>query len=146
MHKINADLIHSDITYGIRGAIFDVFNELGFGHKENLYQKALAQEFNARRIPYEQEADLKVAYKGTDIGTYRPDFVIDGKVILEIKALEIMPKRFESQLIHYLKTTGFNLGLLVNFGSPNLYIKRLVWTGNPRKIIRENHVLNQRGS
>ena len=138
MDKINADLIHSDITYKIRGAIFAVFNELGFGHKESLYQKALIQEFNTRRIPYEQEADLKVAYKGTNIGTYRPDFVVDGKVILEIKALEIMPKRFKSQLIHYLRATGFTVGLLVNFGNPSLYIKRLVWTGNPRKSSYES--------
>jgi len=63
------------------------------------------------------------------VGNYRPDFVVDGKVILEIKSVEFMPQSYELQLIHYLKTTGYQVGLLVNFGSPRLVIKRFVWTG-----------------
>lgn len=142
MDKINTDLLHSDITYKVRGAIFNVYNELGFGHKESLYQKALIQEFDIRNIPYEREVNLPVNYKGKHIGNYRPDFVIEGKVVLEIKATEFMPKTFETQLIHYLKTTGYHLGLLVNFGSPQIYIRRLIWTGNSMKNQRES-IINQ---
>lgn len=127
---INTDhvLLYADLTYRIRGAIFNVYNELGFGHKEQVYHKALISELAELKIPFEKEVALNVRYKGESVGNYRPDLVIDGKVILELKAVEFMPKVYEKQLIHYLKSTGFQLGLLVNFGGSKLYIKRLVWT------------------
>lgn len=132
---INTDqkLIYADITYQVRGAVFNVYNELGYGHKEQVYQKALEKEFNEMKLSYKREANLNVQYKGTKVGNYRPDFVINERVILEIKAVEFMPKIYEQQLIHYLKTTDFKVGLLVNFGGSKLVIKRLIWTGNPRK-------------
>ena len=135
--RINTDLLHADLTYGIRRAIFNVYNGLGFGHKEKVYQKALIQELQELNIPFKREVSLNVKYKGEDVGNYRPDFVIDDKVIVELKAVEFMPKSYETQLIHYLKTTGFQLGLLVNFGATKLYIKRLIWSGHehPRKSI-----------
>lgn len=128
---INTDkkLIYADITYRIRGAIFNVYNELGYGHKEQVYQKALAKEFTETNLPFKKEVGLNVSYKDEVVGNYRPDFVIDDKVIVELKAVEFMPKSFETQLQHYLKTTGYQLGLLVNFGSPKLVIKRIIWTG-----------------
>lgn len=128
--KIPADskLIYADLTYKVRGAIFDVYNILGYGHKEEVYQKALASELEKRQIPFKKEARLQVNYKDEKVGNYRPDFVIDDKVILEIKAVEFMPKSYEEQLVHYLKTTGFKVGLLINFGQPKLYVKRLVWS------------------
>lgn len=131
LERINTDLLYGDITYKIRGAIFSVYNELGYGHKEQVYQKALEKELKERNIPFEKEANLNVKYKNEKVGNYRPDFVIEEKVILELKAVELLPKTFETQLLHYLKTTNFNLGLLVNFGSPKLQIKRIIWTPNP---------------
>ena len=125
-------LLHAKLTYTIRGAIFDVYNQLGFGHKEQVYQKALALELTELNVPYKREGSLDVKYKETIVGNYKPDFVIDNKIILEIKAVDFMPKSFESQLINYLKSTGFEIGLLVNFGSPKLQIKRLIWTDRPR--------------
>lgn len=128
--KIHTDLLYADLTYKIRGAIFNVYNNLGFGHKEQVYQKALAKEFDGLGIPYKREKSLKVNYKGEIVGNYKPDFVVDEKVILELKAVEFVPKTFETQLINYLKATNYNVGLLVNFGSPKLVIRRLIWTGN----------------
>lgn len=127
------DLLYSDLTYKIRGALFNVYNELGYGHKEQVYQRALTSEFQELKIAYKQEKSLSVTYKGKQVGNYRPDFVIEEKIILEIKAVEFITKVFGTQLINYLKTTGFKLGLLVNFGGPKLYIKRLVWTEYPRE-------------
>lgn len=127
---INTDqkLIYADITYKVRGAIFTVYNYLGFGHKEQVYQKALEKEFIEDNLPFKREVSLNVRYKDAVIGNYRPDFIIDDKIIIELKAVEFMPKAFETQLLHYLKTTGYQLGLLVNFGSPKLMIRRLLWT------------------
>lgn len=116
---MNTDkLLYEKLTYKIRGAIFKVYNELGFGHKENVYQKA-----------------LDVIYDGIRVGTYRPDFVIDGRILLELKAVPFLAKQAETQLIYYLKGTNFKLGLLANFGSKKLVIKRKNWTGYPRKSV-----------
>lgn len=128
MKPINTDLLYADLTYIIRRAIFNVYNSLGFGHKENVYQKSLEKEFKTLDIPYMKEVSLKVSYKGEVVGNYRPDFVVNEKVIIEIKALEFMPKAIESQLLNYLKATGYSLGLLVNFGGTKVIIKRLIWT------------------
>ena len=144
MNKVtnNKDkLIYAELTYKVRGALFAVYNELGFGHKEQVYQKALASEFVNAKILYQREKSLDVKYKNSVVGSYKPDFIVDDKLVLELKAVEFMPKSYETQLINYLKTTQFQLGLLVNFGAPKLYIKRLIWTGHPRKS-----VINQRKS
>ncbi len=124
--RIDTDLLYADLAYKVRGAIFTVYNELGFGHKENIYQKALIKEFETLNIPYKQEVGLDVKYKGDIIGKYRPDFSIEDKIIIELKSVEFMPKSYEEQLVHYLKTTGFSLGLLVNFGNKSCQLKRVV--------------------
>lgn len=141
--KIYADnkLLYGDLTYKIRGCIFNVYNELGYGHKENVYQKALSEEFKESGISYNKEKGVSVKYKNIHVGNYRPDFVVENKIIIELKAVEFMPKSFESQIVNYLKSTDYELGMLVNFGAPQLIIKRLVWTGHPRKS-----VTNQRES
>lgn len=142
--KINTDrknLIYEDLSYAVRGAVVNVYNELGYGHKEQVYQKALAKEFEGQSIPFEKEVALSVSYKGVKVGSYRPDFVVGKKIIIELKAVEFMPKTFETQLINYLKATNYQLGILVNFGSPKLYIRRLI-NSYPRKSVNisENHL------
>jgi GxxExxY protein len=131
-------LLYAHLTFKIRKAVFNVYNELGFGHKEQIYQEALEEEFNQLKLPYKREAKLKVYYKEKKIGDYRPDFVIDDKIILEIKATDYISKVFETQLIYYLKSTRYKLGLLVNFGSPKLQIKRLIWTEHSSKSVIQN--------
>lgn len=124
-------LIHEETTYDIRKAIFAVYNNLGFGHKEQVYQKALQAEFEEMKVSFKREVSLNVIYKGIRVGNYRPDFIIENKVIIEIKAVEYMPMAYEKQLLNYLKITGFSLGILVNFGAPAIQIKRLIWIQNP---------------
>lgn len=128
MISTDKELIYADLTYKVRGAMFNVYNTLGFGHKEQVYQKALEEELRLQNIPYKKQENLSVKYKNVLVGKYIPDLTIDDKIILELKSVEFMPKTFEEQLVYYLKTTGYKLGLLVNFGSSRLQIKRLIWS------------------
>lgn len=120
-------LLHANLTYNIRGAIFHVYNTLGFGHKELIYHKALVIEFKKRNILFKNEVSLPVYYEEEKVGTYQPDFVIEDKVLIEIKALPFITKAAEVQMVYYLRGTRYNLGLLVNFGSKKLEIRRKVW-------------------
>lgn len=122
------NFIYEELTYKIRGAMFSVHKELGFGHKELVYQKALAGEFEEQRTPFEREKVLDIFYKGKKVGIYKPDFIVDDKVIIEIKAVPFLVKDAEIQLSHYLRGTPYKLGLLVNFGARKLDIRRRIWT------------------
>jgi len=122
------NFLYEDLTYKIRGCAFRVYNNLGFGHKEKIYQEALVCEFQREKIDFEKEKSLSVIYNDKKIGVYRPDFVINNKIIIEIKAVPFMPAIHEKQLTHYLKSTNYKLGLLINFGDKHLVIKRRIWT------------------
>lgn len=121
--------LYSDLTYKIRGCIFIVYNNLGTGHKEVVYQRALEKEFQKAGLNFEPEKRLPVIYDGEKIGEYIPDFVVDYKVIVEIKANEINFLKFEKQLVYYLKNTGYKMGLIVNFGASPLTIRRKILDG-----------------
>ena len=123
-------LLYEDLIYRIRRSIFNVYNYLGNGHKEQVYQKALEKEFVLQKIQFTKEKTLNVTYKGDKVGLYRPDFIIEEKIVVEIKAVAFVPREFEIQLLHYIKTTGYKLGFLVNFGANKIFIKRLIWTKN----------------
>jgi len=111
------DLLYKDLAYKVQGAIFEVYKTLGSGFKESIYQNALEEELVKQNILFQKEVPLKISYKGKNVGFYRPDFIVENKVILEIKAIPEMPKYFEAQLFNYLKATDYKLGLLVNFGA-----------------------------
>ncbi len=121
-------LLYEQLSYDVRGAMIAVHKELGSGHKEKVYQRALAKELGSRDIPFEREKDVPIEYDGDKVGSYRPDFVVDEKIIVEVKAVSFMPKNFEEQLTHYLKSTKYKLGLLVNFGRRRLIVKRRIYT------------------
>ena len=124
-------LLYGELTYRIRGAMFEVHNVLGPGHKESLYQKALAKEFDERKIPFVREKGLDISFKAEKIGVYRPDFIVDEKIVIEVKAVPYLVRNAEVQMSYYLRGTGYELGLLVNFGAKKLDIRRRIYT-NPR--------------
>lgn len=107
-------------------AVFEVHNILGPGYSENIYESALAKEFRERKINYEKQRLIEVYYKGEKIGDYRLDMVVEGKIILELKAVTGLNEIFESQPLSYLKATGMKLGILINFGSKEIEFKRIV--------------------
>ena len=118
-------LLYSDLTYAINGAAFHVYNKLGHGFLEAVYQEALEIEFQRRNIPYEREKELKITYDGVELKqAYKADFVCYGKIIIELKAVSALDDAHRSQVYNYqvynyLHATGFKLGLLYNFGCPD---------------------------
>ena len=109
-------LMRGEMTGQIIGAFYDVFNELRYGFLESVYAGALEVEFRERRIPYVRELPLEVVYKGRVVGTYRADFFVAGQVIVEIKATRQLHDADRRQLLHYLRATGQEVGLLLHFG------------------------------
>ena len=119
-------LVYEALSFQIRAALFEVYNTLGTGFREETYKLAVMNELGRRGIPVAHEVDFEVTYKGVVIDLYRADLVIDGKVILELKATEELHPRHTAQLLSYLKASGLQLGLLVNFGKERVQIIRQV--------------------
>ena len=119
-------LLYKDLTDRILKAGYTVHNELGCGFLEKVYQEALAIQMTEMNIPFEREKHLKVFYHGKCLQCdYIADFVVDDKVILELKAVTEMDNVFKAQTINYLKITGYKVGFLMNFGQEEFQFKRL---------------------
>ena len=116
-----------ELTYKIRGAIFEVNRILGHGFLEKVYENALMIELPKRGLSAECQVPIEVEYKGEIIGEYFADIIVDGQVILELKSIDSLQKVHEAQLLNYLKATGYRIGLLVNFTYPKAEIKRFVF-------------------
>ena len=115
-------------SYDIIGAAMQVYNELGHGFLEAVYQEALEIEFAKGRIPFEREKLLSITYKGQTLTqTYKADFICYDKIIIELKAVNNIDNSHRSQVLNYLKVTDSKLGILLNFGNPNrLEYERIV--------------------
>ena len=118
----------NEITYQIRGAIYEVYKTLGIGFLEAVYQEALELELTARGIPFESQLEITIAYKGAMLRQkYRADIVCFNKIIVELKAVKQLLPEHAAQLQNYLRATGMKLGLIVNFSHhPGVEIKRIV--------------------
>ncbi len=110
-----------------RGAIFEVYREMGCGFLEAVYQECLEYELARRGIPFVAQPELWLNYKGEQLRqTYKPDFICFNKIIVELKAVTEVKPEHQAQVINYLKATGIRLGLLVNFGAkPKATVERL---------------------
>lgn len=120
------ELLYKDLTYAVIGAAMEVHTILGPGFLESVYQAALARELTLRGIPFVQQVHLPVYYKEVLTGEYIADFVVDGKLIIEIKAVSRMNSAHTAQAMHYLAATGHRLALLINFGSGSLEHRRII--------------------
>jgi len=126
MKNYRDDLLYKELSYKIVGVLFNVFNELGYGYQEKYYQKAIEQSFNLARIKYKKQISFKLAYKGKIIGLYRLDFLIEDKIVLELKVGKRFAKNDFDQVKGYLQATNKNLALLVNFTPKGVNFFRVV--------------------
>lgn len=125
--QVPTELLYQDLTYRIRGALFQVRKKIGLGHKESVYHNALEIEFGKLGIKSESKKNISIMYEGKSIGMYQPDFVVENKVLIELKALPEVGRPQIEQVWSYLKGCEYKLALLVNYGSTDLDIRRIVY-------------------
>ena len=117
---------YEELTERIIGAFYRGYNELGYGFLEKVYERALAFELKREGLAFERQVPIKVFYQGEVMGDYVADFVVEGKVIVEVKALQEVGGAEGAQLLNYLRATGNSVGLLLNFGR-KAEVKRKVY-------------------
>lgn len=127
--KIN--LIHKDITGKIIGIAMEIYNQLGRGFLESVYEEAFAYELELNKINFKRQEPMDVYYKGRRIKQFICDLLVEDKVIVELKAIKRITDSEIAQTINYLNAAKYEVGLLINFGSKSLEFKRLIKT-NPR--------------
>ncbi len=126
--KKKIELLFEETTYKIIGSAIEVHKELGPGYLESVYEDALCYELEKLGVPFERQADLDVKYKDIVFKRrFRADLIVEGKILVENKAISVLTTSDEAQLFNYLKTTGLRVGLLFNFGAPKLQkIRRIL--------------------
>ena len=126
------DLPHRTSAHAVIGAYYDVYRELGYGFLEAVYQRAFAKALADRGMPFTREPSVVICFRGVEVGEYRPDFVVDSAIVVELKAARTLDPAHEAQLMNYLRASDLEVGLLFNFG-PRAAFRRFVWS-NARKL------------
>lgn len=134
MTQMNADLKHRVLTQKIIGVFYEVYNELGYGFLESVYQKSLALALESAGLNTCSRIDIPVWFRGHQVGQFEADMLVEKSVLLELKATRALDSSHRAQLLNYLKATDIEVGLLLNFG-PRPEFKRLAYD-NLRKGIR----------
>lgn len=120
------DLIYADECYQIIGLVFKVFNNVGYNHKESFFQKALAGEFTDNKINFKEQLRCRVKYGNKDLGIYILDFLVFGKIVLELKKRDYFSTKDIDQLLKYLKATNLKLGIIIHFTKNGVRYKRII--------------------
>lgn len=120
------DLLYPEISYKIIGCSFDVYNAIGSGYHEKYYQKALIEAFTQLGVTFQTEVSYPLTYRGKIIGRKRLDFLIENKVVVELKKGDAFSKSHIDQVVEYLRTQNLKLAILINFGSHGVLYKRIV--------------------
>lgn len=134
------NLEHSELTDKIIRAFYNVYNELGYGFLEKVYENAMLVEMKDLGLSVEHQCPIEVYYSGVAVGSYTADIIVEGKVIVELKAAETLRVEHECQLINYLRATDLTVGLLLNFGRKPSF-KRKVWSNLNNQFITDK-ILN----
>jgi len=129
-------MLHREITDRILRAFYNVYNSLGYGFLEKVYENALIHELGKMGLSTIQQKPVKVYYDGVLVGNYFADIIVENSVVIELKAVEALHESHSNQLINYLKATELEVGLLLNFGAEPQFVRRIFT--NDRKKIRVN--------
>ena len=127
-------LKHGELTEKILGAFYKVYNHLGYGFLEKVYENALVLELRKMGLSVKQQAPIHVYYDNELVGEYFADIVVDDKVIIELKSADVIAKSHVSQLTNYLKATRHEVGLVLNFGPKASFARRVFENGRIRRI------------
>ena len=120
------DLLYPELSYKIIGSAFDVYNELGSGHSEKYYQRALAEAFSKIKLKFLEQVSCPISYNNKIIGRKILDFLVENKVIVEIKKGSRFSKSNIDQVLEYLKMNNIKLAILINFGNNGVNFKRII--------------------
>jgi GxxExxY protein len=126
-------LRYGEVTEKVLGAFYKAYNELGHGFLESVYARAMAIALREAGLSIEKEAAVPVWFRGVDVGNFRADFIVEKKVLLELKAVDHLDRQHEAQLFNYLRATDIEVGLLLNFG-PRSDFRRIVLDNDKKKI------------
>lgn len=125
-------ILHSDITEKIIEAFYKVYNTLGYGFLEKVYENAMRIELKRMEMKVDVQKNIKVHYTGYEVGDYYADLIVNDLVILELKAAEALCKEHEAQLVNYLKATNIEVGLLLNFGKKPEFKRKIFMNQNKK--------------
>ncbi len=115
-----------ELTFKVNGCAMDVLNGVGHGFNEKIYENALAVAFKNKNIQFSQQHPFPIMFEGENVGTFIPDFVVENKVIVELKTIEIIGNNEKGQVLNYLRASGLTLGIILNFKHSKLEWKRVV--------------------
>lgn len=125
-------MLHEELTRKIIGAFYKVYNTLGYGFLEKVYENSLKIELISSGFKIEQQKNIKVFYEGYDVGDYFADLIVNDLVIIELKAADAICEEHEAQLLNYLKATDKEVGLLFNFGKEAKFIRKVFSNENKK--------------
>jgi len=131
---MNADFKYGELTQKIIGVFYEVYNELGPGFLESVYQKSLALALESAGLATHSRVDIPVWFRGHQVGQFEADLLVEKCVLLELKAARALDSSHQAQLLNYLRATGIEVGLLLNFG-PKPEFKRLAFDFNRKRVV-----------
>jgi GxxExxY protein len=134
MEKQDSKLLHSELTEKILGVYYEVYNEIGHGFLESVYNNCMCLALTKVGMSFRRGFPVPVYFRGQDVGQFKADLVVDGSVLIELKAVQNLDRTHEAQIMNYLRATELEVGLLLNFGSPKPQFRRIIFENSNKKI------------
>jgi GxxExxY protein len=134
MENQESKLLHSDLTEKILGVYYDVYNEVGHGFLESVYANCMYLALTVAGVSVRREVPVPVYFRGQDVGQFKADLVVNGCVLIELKAVQNLDRSHEAQVMNYLRATELEVGLLLNFGGSKPQFRRIVFDNSNKKI------------
>ena len=128
-------MLHQELTNKIIGAYYKVYNSLGYGFLEKVYENSLKIELQRLNLKVDQQKNIKVVYEGFEVGDYFADLIVENLVIIELKAAEAICEQHEAQLLNYLRATDKEVGLLLNFGKEAKFVREIFSNSNKKSAM-----------